>query len=256
MLRVNYETIPLINPIIDPFGCKIDFLKDGGTLVGNTVVNPCTGEVIKKTFVTPCNLTSASDVPGPIMPLCWDNRVQTWYPRENLTMNNSGDKWPVNYKLFKSANDLVSGTEVSQDFLYGSSTENQYPNTLNDFNINNIYSNTVQNENLIEQGPFYLNLTENYEIINAGVYIIESSIENITINLPQRIGNLNTVKIINKSINSINVSVSNNAQKIYNVFFALNENSIILSPNIIGDFNFIINTNNITDNGLWYLNLH
>ena len=111
-------------------------------------------------------------------------------------------------------------------------------------------------ENLIEQGPFYLNLTENYEIINAGVYIIESSIENITINLPQRIGNLNTVKIINKSINSINVSVSNNAQKIYNVFFALNENSIILSPNIIGDFNFIIKTNNITDNGLWYLNLH
>ena len=256
LLRVNYETIPLMNTITDPFGCKIDFLKDGGTLVGNTVVNPCTGEVIKKTYVAQCNLTSASDVPGPAIPLCWDNRVQTWYPRENLTMNNSTDKWPVNYKLFKSANDLVSGTEVSQDFLYGSSTENQYPNTLNDFNINNIYSNTVQNENLIEQGPFYLNLTENYEIINAGVYIIESSIENITINLPQRIGNLNTVKIINKSINGINVSVSNNAQKIYNVFFALNENSIILSPNIIGEFNFIINTNNITDNGLWYLNLH
>ena len=50
--------------------------------------------------------------------------------------------------------------------------------------------------------------------------------------------------------------VSNNAQQIYNIFFALNENSIIISPNTIGDFNFIINTNNITDNGLWYLNLH
>ena len=152
LLRVNYEIIPLINQIIDPFGCKIDFLKDGGTLVGNTVVNPCTGEVIKKTFVTPCNLTSASDVPGPIMPLCWDNRVQTWYPRTNLTMNNSGDKWPVNYKLFKSANDLVSGTEVSQDFLYGSSIQDQNPNpnpcNLNTFNINNIYSTTASLETI------------------------------------------------------------------------------------------------------------
>ena len=143
LLRVNYETIPLMNTITDPFGCKIDFLKDGGTLVGNTVVNPCTGAVIQKTYVAQCNLSSASDVPGPVIPLCWDNRVQTWYPRQNLTMNNSTDKWPVNYKLFKSANDLVSGTEVSQDFLYGSSTENPKQNTLNDFNINNIYSTTA-----------------------------------------------------------------------------------------------------------------
>jgi hypothetical protein len=142
LLRVNYETIPIINQITDPFGCKVDFLKEGGTLIGNTVVNPCTGEVIQKTFVNQCNPSSASNVPGPIIPLCWDSRVETWYPRANLTMNNSGDKWPVNYKLFKSANELVSGTEVSQDFLYGN-TQNQNINTINEFNINNIYSNTA-----------------------------------------------------------------------------------------------------------------
>jgi hypothetical protein len=57
-------------------------------------------------------------------------------------MNNSSDKWPVNYKLFKSANALVSGTEVSQNFLYGN-IQNQNTNTLNEFNINNIYSSTA-----------------------------------------------------------------------------------------------------------------
>jgi hypothetical protein len=260
LLRVNYETIPIINQITDPFGCTVDFLKEGGTLVGNTVVNPCTGEVIQKTFVNQCNPSSASDVPGPIVPLCWDSRVETWYPRQNLTMNNSTDKWPVNYKLFKSANALVSGTEVSQDFLYGNIENNKKTNTLNEFNISNIYSEIVRNASLNEQGPFYLNLDTisslNYNIENAGVYIIQTSIPTATINLPQRIGNLDTVTIINKSENFVEVSVTNNLQFIYNIFFALNDNSVTLSPNTIGNFKFVINTDSITDAGLWYLNLH
>jgi hypothetical protein len=143
--RVNYAVIPLIDPITDSFGCTINFLKDGGSLVCNTYVNPCTDEVIEKTRTNQCNMSSASDVPGPEVPLCWDNRVQTWYPRQNLTMNNSGNKWPVNYKLFKSSNSLVSGTEVSQDFLYGTNVDSstRKTNTLNNFNINNIYSTTA-----------------------------------------------------------------------------------------------------------------
>jgi hypothetical protein len=256
LLRVNYETIPIINQITDPFGCTVDFLKEGGTLVGNTVVNPCTGEVIQKTFVNQCNPSSASNVPGPIVPLCWDNRVETWYPRANLTMNNSTDKWPVNYKLFKSANALVSGTEVSQDFLNNNRFSNQNTNTLNEFNISNIYSEIVENINLIEQGPFNLNLNENYNIVNAGVYIIQTSIPTANIYLPQRIGNLDTITIINKSANSVEVSVTNNLQSIYNIFFALNDKSITLSPNVISIFKFVIDTSNITDTGLWYLNLH
>lgn len=260
LLRVNYESVPLIDPVIDPFGCTTTIIKNGGILVGNTVVNPCTGEIIKVTIVDPCNPTSASNVPGRIVPLCWTGRVQTWYPRTNLTMNNSTDKWPVNYKLFKSANDLVSGTEVSQDFLNQnnglSSEEVNFPSSLNDFNISNIYSEIVQKESLNEQGPFNLNLSENYDIVNAGVYIIQTSIQNKTIYLPQRIGNLNTVTIINKSANSVEVSVTNNLQSIYNVFFAVNDKSVTLSPNTIGNFKFVIDTNNITDLGLWYLNLH
>lgn len=176
LLRVNYETIPIINQITDPFGCTVDFLKEGGTLVGNTVVNPCTGEVIQKTFVNQCNPSSASDVPGPIIPLCWDSRVETWYPRQNLTMNNSTDKWPVNYKLFKSANALVSGTEVSQDFLYGN-IQNQNTNTLNGFNINNIYSSTASFSSInINLFTSYYNEFMNNDVISQINNILKSFI--------------------------------------------------------------------------------
>jgi len=67
---------------------------------------------------------------------------------------------------------------------------------------------------------------------------------------------LNTVTIINKSANPITVSVTSMLQFIYNVFFAVNDKTVVLSANTIGDFKFVIDTNNITDAGLWYLNLH
>jgi hypothetical protein len=34
--------------------------------------------------------------------------MQTWFPRNNLTMNNSGNKWPQNYKGFVSALNLTN----------------------------------------------------------------------------------------------------------------------------------------------------
>ncbi len=78
-------------------------IQDEGSLLCSIVENICTGE----TFVQPannnCNLTTDSDVPGPIQELCWYNNIQTWYPRQRLTMTNSGDKWPQGYKGFTSA---------------------------------------------------------------------------------------------------------------------------------------------------------
>jgi hypothetical protein len=45
-----------------------------------------------------------SDVPGFTNPnvvkeLTWDSRINTWYPRQKLKMNNSGNKSEVNYNL-------------------------------------------------------------------------------------------------------------------------------------------------------------
>ena len=129
--RVNYSSIPFPNQIVgspnnpsgpfqpgvpNPFGCLTDVLQDGGSLVGNTYVEPCSGQIIKKTSAVTCNLTTACDVPGPIEKLCWDPRLNTWYPRQNLTMNNS-----VNYISYK---DLVSAvtppapTELTIDLSY------------------------------------------------------------------------------------------------------------------------------------------
>jgi hypothetical protein len=106
--RINFIEIPLPSDKKDPFNCSNLTFKEGGTLLCNQIVNPCTNEVIQITQNKLCNPTSDSNVPGPIIPLCWDNRIQTWYPKQRLVMTNSTNKWPVNYKLFKSANAIPS----------------------------------------------------------------------------------------------------------------------------------------------------
>jgi hypothetical protein len=106
--RVNYAVVPLPTGVRDPFGCPTTTYQDGGNLVCNQTVSPCTNEVIETTFVPNCYPSSDSDVPGNIVPLCWNNRIQTWYPKQRRTMNNSANKWPQNYKLFRSANAIPS----------------------------------------------------------------------------------------------------------------------------------------------------
>lgn len=89
--------------IPSPNGCPSNTIKEGGSLLCNTIVNPCNDEVIDVTKVLECYPTYCSDVPGPIIDLCWNPKLDTWYPRQNLTMNNSTDKWPEGYKGFVSA---------------------------------------------------------------------------------------------------------------------------------------------------------
>jgi hypothetical protein len=120
--RVNYSTIPFPNGVAgepnnisgpyqynvpNPNGCSGVSIQVGGTLVCGTFVNPCTDEIIKQgvTSATICNPASASNVPGSSI-LCWNNKVQTWFPRQRYFMNNSTDKWPVNYKGLVSAINL------------------------------------------------------------------------------------------------------------------------------------------------------
>ena len=117
--RVNYSTIPFPNGVVgepnnisgpyqynvtNPNGCSETSLQDGGTLRCGYYANPCTGEIIRSgsTSATICNPASASDVPGSSI-LCWNTKVQTWFPKPRYIMNNSTDKWPVNYKGLVSA---------------------------------------------------------------------------------------------------------------------------------------------------------
>jgi len=118
LLRVNYSNIPFPNVIVgypnnisgpfqynvaNPFDCSTNLLQDGGNLVCNAVVSPCTGEVTQTFTEQQCFPTTCSNVPGPITDLCWNPKIQTWYPKNRTTMNNSGTKWPDNYKGFVSA---------------------------------------------------------------------------------------------------------------------------------------------------------
>jgi hypothetical protein len=103
LLRVNYSKLPVPFNAILPLDCSANFIKDGGNLICNKVADPCTDVVIKTTQNIICYPTTYSDVPGQPKELCWNNGTQTWYPRQNLTMNNSTDKWPVGYKGFVSA---------------------------------------------------------------------------------------------------------------------------------------------------------
>ena len=99
--RVNYVDISINS--VNPFGCPTTVLQDGGTLVGTTYVNPCSGAVVRKTHAENCYLTTDSGVPGPVQVLCWDPSIATWYPRQRLTMPTSGTKWPEGYKGLVSA---------------------------------------------------------------------------------------------------------------------------------------------------------
>ena len=105
LLRVNGTSVvaPPTFPNPNQDICPTNIYQDGGNLICNTTVNPCTGEVIKKTTNKICYPSSDSDVPGKITNLCWDNRLQTWYPKQRYIMNTTTDKWPEGYKGFVSA---------------------------------------------------------------------------------------------------------------------------------------------------------
>ena len=119
MQRVNYTTLPYPNQIVgqpnnisgpfqynvpSPYDCPTTSVQEGGNLVCGTYVNPCTNEVIQTTPTEPlCFSSTCSDVPGIPVDLCWNPKLQTWFPRNNLTNNNSLDKWPEGYKGLVSA---------------------------------------------------------------------------------------------------------------------------------------------------------
>lgn len=89
--------------IKNPFNCPLNSIQEGGNLICNTTVNPCTNQIIQQTKVNLCFPTSSSNVPGRVIDLCWNPKVDTWYAKPRRTMNNSGNKWPINYKGLISA---------------------------------------------------------------------------------------------------------------------------------------------------------
>ena len=104
--------LPVIKPPAAPPARVV--IPDGGNLICNISENICTGEIFSDTKANDnCNPSSASDVPGPIIPLCYNNGLPTYYPRQRYIMTNSGNKFPVGYKC------LGSQAGIDTDVLCG-----------------------------------------------------------------------------------------------------------------------------------------
>jgi len=81
-------SVPDVTPIVPII------IPDEGNLLCNVKENVCTGEIITQRADQMYNLTTDSDVPGPIEALYWNDGVPTWYPRQRYVMSNSTNKWP------------------------------------------------------------------------------------------------------------------------------------------------------------------
>jgi len=78
-----------------------------GNMLCNRIVHKCTQLPVNNGLIpvnnrNVCNPTTSSNVPGKIMPLCF-NRDKDWIMRSphnmsRLTMNNSGNKWSIGEK--------------------------------------------------------------------------------------------------------------------------------------------------------------
>jgi len=222
LLRQNFNTYPFPNEIVgvpnnisgpfaydipNPNDCSSNTIIDGGTLVCGTFANPCSGEIIKRgnTSSTICSPASASNVPGPSV-LCWNNKVQTWFPRQRYVMNNSGDKWPVNYKGFVSAvkPDIPTAPVLYLNY-YTQNIENNIVNNVENAKSKNIDStkydihfywksnyifkvdsfNIYINDNLhktIKNDNKYTHVINNYEKNNC-IISITSILNNIESNM-------------------------------------------------------------------------
>jgi hypothetical protein len=211
LLRTGYTTYPYPNDIVgapnnisgpfaynirNPNGCQSKSIQDGGVLVCGTLANPCTGEIYKRPplIATICNPTSASNVPGPGV-LCWNNKIQTYFPRQNfINNNNSTDKWPFNYKGFVSAIKpnppeliLLSTTDLTATLSWIYTNNQCVP-------ITNI--NLFQNGNLILKVPYTITSVTVNLVCGNNDFFIEATSGNIQSEPSNTVSFLNSTKFI------------------------------------------------------------
>jgi hypothetical protein len=206
LLRVNYASIPYPNQIVgapnnpsgpyqpdmpNPFDCSSNILQDGGNLVCNAVVNPCSGKIIEQTTKSYqiCNSSSCSDVPGKPIELCWYPGVQTWYPKQRYIMPNSLNKWPQGYKGFVSAVTLQAPV---LDFTMNNSTEINLTWSVNNnlclpISNYNIYQNNV----LINTVSYQINSININNLIPNEIY--NFYVESFSTTIPSEPSNIVTI---------------------------------------------------------------
>lgn len=196
------ETFP---PIIPDTPIEPLVIQDGGSLICSVQENICTGEITRSVSQQLCNPTTASDVPGPIQELCWNDGTPTWYPHSRYIMTNSTNKWPVNAKLVSAVKPLppiiisVSTLNNTKDTATITWTHNSKCLPATQFIIFNNTSIATQVDGNIFTTTIYINIdTINRIYMFAQIGDIVSDISNI-VYIPDNLNNL----ILNSSTNKL-----------------------------------------------------
>jgi len=260
--QVNYTSVlsnettyipgPVHFNIPAPYGCSSNITKNGGSLLCNTIVNPCTDEIVKITNIdaTLCYPNYCSDVPGKIQDLCWNSRLATWYPRQRYVMPTSGTKWPEGYK------GLVSAVDPKMcEAMIVSEINNNNTNNTDTVNTDTVNTDTVNTDNILE----YNNINNNNDIASnsnndvknlVNYHIIEKSLESINLTNYLNDNNNTVVTFDNKTANVIQL-LSPDYTIINDFYFPDGTNNIELFPNqAISIYYFTYNTANNTSNSL------
>ena len=151
-------------------------IQDFGTLICGSKENVCTGEIVMPVKSDNCHLTTDSNVPGPIEPLCWNDGTPTWYPRQRYFMTNSTDKWPVNATLLsavKPATPILSIFVAGNNATLSWTTDNScLPITsYNIFKNNLLISNTINTSYTVSLN----NASDSYYVISLSGNILSEA---------------------------------------------------------------------------------
>jgi len=154
---------------------ETNVIPDGGTLICNISENICTGEIYRITKNQTCFPTSDSDVPGPIMYLCYLDGLPTYYPRVRRTYAAGGSKWPQGAKdIFAASAEIPCNYDaVSQNFISPVAPE-PVPSTIQGVVIQYVFVNTSFQDYLVDApapapGPYSgLPLLECYDASTRG----------------------------------------------------------------------------------------
>ena len=98
--KINSNIFP---PLIQDPGHVLYVIPNGGQLLCNQIVNPCTNTLLQEFKNGDCYSTTCSNVPGRPQLLCWSGRETIYIPKVKRTYGISNNKWPINAKFIKSA---------------------------------------------------------------------------------------------------------------------------------------------------------